>query len=51
MTVESTVKPLALLIPGLDGTGRLFYRQIEALVRRYRVLAWDFGAGADFDLA
>src|SRR5512140_2208722 len=35
-------KPLALLIPGLDGTGWLFYRQTEALSKKFRVLAWDF---------
>jgi pimeloyl-ACP methyl ester carboxylesterase len=27
-----------ILIPGLDGTGLLFYRQVPALERRYRVL-------------
>ena len=51
MTQASAVKPLALLIPGLDGTGRLYYRQIEALAHKYRVRPWDFGPGADFDLA
>jgi len=35
-------KPLALLIPGLDGTGKLYYRQIEALSARFRVRACEF---------
>ncbi len=43
-------KPLALLIPGLDGTGLLFYRQLEALEHKYRVLPWSYGLGADSDL-
>lgn len=44
-------KPLALLIPGLDGTGNLFYRQLEALAGKYRVRPWNYGPGTDFDLA
>ena len=44
-------RALALLIPGLDGTGRLYYRQIERLEERYRVLAWNFGPGGAFDHA
>jgi 3-oxoadipate enol-lactonase len=43
--------PLALLIPGLDGTGLLYYRQVEALSRRYRVRPWRFAARAVFDYA
>jgi pimeloyl-ACP methyl ester carboxylesterase len=43
-------KPLALLIPGLDGTGMLYYRQLEALSVHYRVLPWRFRPRADFDL-
>jgi len=35
-------KPLALLIPGLDGTGKLYYRQIDCLSPYYRVLPWQF---------
>jgi pimeloyl-ACP methyl ester carboxylesterase len=31
-------KPLAVLIPGMDGTGLLFYRQIPFLARRFRVV-------------
>ena len=44
-------KPLALLIPGLDGTGRLFYRQIEALAKKYRVTPWAYAPGGDFTLS
>ncbi len=44
-------KPLALLIPGLDGTGGLYYRQIESLLFRYRVHAWEFRRRSDFDFA
>lgn len=29
--------PPVLLVPGLDGTGLLFYRQVEALAERHRV--------------
>jgi len=44
-------KPLALLLPGLDGTGGLFYRQIEALAKRYRVTPWAYARGGDFTLS
>jgi pimeloyl-ACP methyl ester carboxylesterase len=43
-------KPLALLIPGLDGTGELFYRHLEALASRYRVRPWSYGPAAEFSL-
>lgn len=43
-------KPLALLIPGLDGTGRLFCRQAAALGARYRVRAWEFQRRSRFTL-
>ncbi len=43
-------KPLALLIPGLDGTGRLYYRQVGALSTRYRVRMWEFRSRDAFDL-
>jgi pimeloyl-ACP methyl ester carboxylesterase len=43
--------PVALLIPGLDGTGGLFYRQIEALAGRYRVMPWAYAPGGDFNLS
>jgi len=42
-------KPLAVLIPGLDGTGLLFYRQADRLSQRYRVRPWRFGPGSCFD--
>ncbi len=51
MPGASVSKPLALLIPGLDGTGRLFYRQIDPLADAYRVRPYEFGAGADFTLS
>jgi len=41
-------KALALLIPGLDGTGRLYYRQIERLSARYRVRPWEFRQAGRF---
>jgi pimeloyl-ACP methyl ester carboxylesterase len=44
-------KPLALLVPGLDGTGGLFYRQIEALAKNCRVIAWAYRPGGDCDLS
>lgn len=47
----SDTKPLALLIPGLDGTGLLYYRQLEALAMRYRVRAWRYGTRSAFGLA
>jgi pimeloyl-ACP methyl ester carboxylesterase len=44
-------KPLALLIPGLDGTGMLYYRQLDPLSARYRILPWRFRPRSDFDLS
>jgi pimeloyl-ACP methyl ester carboxylesterase len=44
-------KPLALLIPGLDGSGLLYYRQIGALSERYRPVAWRFRAAGEFDIS
>lgn len=44
-------KPLALLIPGLDGTGMMYYRQLEALSVHYRVLPWRFRPRAHFGLS
>jgi len=41
-------KPLALLIPGLDGTGLLYYRQVDGLAVRHRVLPWAFRPRASF---
>ncbi len=42
-------KPLALLIPGLDGTGLLYYRQVPGLEEEYRVLPYRFRSRARFD--
>jgi pimeloyl-ACP methyl ester carboxylesterase len=44
-------RPLALLIPGLDGTGSLYHRQIGPLSRTHRVLAWHYGDSPDFKLS
>jgi pimeloyl-ACP methyl ester carboxylesterase len=51
MDDSCATKPLALLIPGLDGTGRLFCRQMAALQDRYRVRAWEFLRRSRFGLA
>jgi len=32
--------PAVVLVPGMDGTGRLFYRQTPALARRFRVATY-----------
>jgi pimeloyl-ACP methyl ester carboxylesterase len=42
-------KPLALLIPGLDGTGRFFDGHLDALSSRYRTVSWEFRRRAPFD--
>jgi len=42
-------KPLALLIPGLDGTGRFYDSQLPALAAAYRPMPWAFRARPDFD--
>jgi len=44
-------RPLALLIPGLDGTGGLFYRQIEALAKSCRVIVCAYPPGGTCDLS
>jgi pimeloyl-ACP methyl ester carboxylesterase len=36
---EGTGRPL-VLVPGLDGTGRLFYRQVPLLARHFRVATY-----------
>lgn len=36
LTVQGTGDPV-LLVPGIDGTGQLFYRQVSLLARSYRV--------------
>ncbi len=43
-------KPLALLIPGLDGTGQFYYLQLKALKYRYRPLPWAYAPGAGFSM-
>jgi len=48
---RAAVKPLALLIPGLDGTGGLFYRQLEALAGKCRLRSCAHRRGTDFNLA
>ena len=47
-TPNADTKPLALLIPGLDGTGLLYYRQVKPLEERYRVLPWWFQPRSEF---
>ena len=32
--------PPLVLVPGMDGTGRLFYRQVSLLARSYRVATY-----------
>lgn len=49
MNGSSGSRPLALLLPGLDGTGLLYYRQLEALEQRYRVRAWELPRHGAFD--
>jgi 3-oxoadipate enol-lactonase len=39
VTIEGTGRPL-VLVPGLDGTGRLFYRQVPLLARDFRVATY-----------
>jgi pimeloyl-ACP methyl ester carboxylesterase len=46
---QQSRKDLVVLIPGLDGTGRLYYRHIQALSARYRVRAWAFEPRPVFD--
>src|SRR5579862_150730 len=40
--------PLLIAIPGLDGTGELFYKQQPLLARSYRVAALRLREGAKF---
>ncbi len=42
MPQPGDARPLALLIPGLDGTGRFYQRHVAALSLRYRVCPWEF---------
>ncbi len=39
LSMEGTGEPV-VLVPGLDGTGLLFYRQIPLIARRYRVASY-----------
>jgi pimeloyl-ACP methyl ester carboxylesterase len=39
LSVEGTGEPI-VLVPGLDGTGLLFYRQIPLIARSYRVASY-----------
>src|SRR5512147_2345757 len=39
VTIQGEGAPL-VLVPGMDGTGRLFYRQVPPLARRYRVATY-----------
>jgi pimeloyl-ACP methyl ester carboxylesterase len=39
--------PPVVLVPGLDGTGLLFYRQVECLAARYRVTTFRLRDDAD----
>jgi len=45
---SSDARPLAVLIPGLDGTGRFFEYQLEPLSRHYRTLPWTYPRRANF---
>jgi pimeloyl-ACP methyl ester carboxylesterase len=39
LSIQGTGRPL-VLVSGMDGTGKLFYRQVPLLVRSYRVAAY-----------
>lgn len=41
--------PLLVLVPGMDGTGELFYRQVPLLARRYRVATYALREQAGMD--
>jgi len=47
MIDQATSKPIALLIPGLDGTGGLYYRQIQPLSAMYHVAVQAFSPLSD----
>lgn len=44
--IEGNGDPI-VLVPGLDGTGLLFYRQVPALARRHRVITFRLRDDAD----
>jgi pimeloyl-ACP methyl ester carboxylesterase len=46
IAVEGDGPPL-VLVPGMDGTGRLFYRQVPLLARRHRVGTYTLRDAAD----
>jgi 3-oxoadipate enol-lactonase len=46
MLVEGEGPPL-VFVPGMDGTGRLFHRQVPSLARRYRVATYMLRDDAD----
>jgi pimeloyl-ACP methyl ester carboxylesterase len=46
--MNPTVSPLLLYLPGMEGTGKLFYRQEPELSRRYRVVSLPSRAVAPF---
>ena len=46
IALEGDGEPL-VLVPGMDGTGRLFYRQVPLLARRYRVGTYTLRDDAD----
>ena len=48
MTQPGNVRPLVLLIPGLDGTGRFYQPHVAELSIRYRVRPWEFRTRAPF---
>ena len=39
VAIHGSGRPL-VLVPGLDGTGLLFYRQVPLLARRHRVVTY-----------
>jgi len=39
LTVQGTGQPM-VLVPGMDGTGQLFYRQVPSLARSFRVATY-----------
>lgn len=41
--------PLVVLVPGMDGTGDLFYRQVPLLARRHRVATYALRENAAMD--
>jgi pimeloyl-ACP methyl ester carboxylesterase len=48
---EKTGAPTLVLVPGLDGTALLFYRQIPLLARRFNVIAFPFRDDPSCDMA